>query len=365
MAAGLTRRAALVGGAAAVAGGGAWGLGAWRGGRAYDAMVARLEAPLPEAPSAEELVRYATLAANGHNTQPWRFSAGDGGITIGPDFARRTPVVDPDDHHLWASLGCAAETLRLAARGRGMAGEVAYDPAGEGRIAVDLTSGAAEVDARFAAIPVRQCTRSLYDGAPVAPDMADRLVAAARAAGAEALWVADPARVGRILDLVVEGNTRQIADPAFVAELKQWLRFNPGVAARRGDGLMSAASGNPSLPGWIGAPLFGLVFTAEAENSKYVAQVRSSAGIAVIVAPEDAPRGWVSAGRACQSLMLQATAEGLKCAFLNQATEVPELRAELQRVLAIGEARPSLILRVGRAPAMPRAPRRPVAEVLA
>lgn len=354
----------LVGGAAAVAGGGAWALDAWRGGRAYRAMAARLEAPLPGAPSPAELVRYATLAANGHNAQPWRFRAEAGGLSIHPDFTRRTPVVDPDDHHLWAGLGAAAETLRLAARARGMAGEVAFDPAGEGRIAVDLAPAAAQEGARFAAIPVRQCTRSLYDGSTVAPDMAERLVAAAREAGAVALWIADAARVERILELVVEGNSRQIADPAFVAELKAWIRFNPGMAARRGDGLMSAASGNPSLPAWIGAPLFGLVFTAEAENARYVEQVRSSAGIAAIVAPEDTPRGWAAAGRGCQSLMLQATAEGLKCAFVNQATEVPEMRAELRRVLAIGDARPSLILRIGRAPALPRAPRRPVSEVL-
>ena len=54
-----------------------------------------------------ELVRYATLAANGHNTQPWKFSIKDDGIEILPDYSRRLPIVDPNDRQLWISLGCA------------------------------------------------------------------------------------------------------------------------------------------------------------------------------------------------------------------------------------------------------------------
>ena len=46
-----------------------------------------------------ELVRYATLAANGHNTQPWAFALERDAVTIQPDLARRTPAVDPDNHH--------------------------------------------------------------------------------------------------------------------------------------------------------------------------------------------------------------------------------------------------------------------------
>ena len=55
-----------------------------------------------------DLVRYATLAASSHNTQPWRFKLEPARITILSDLTRRCPAVDPDDHHLYASLGCAA-----------------------------------------------------------------------------------------------------------------------------------------------------------------------------------------------------------------------------------------------------------------
>ena len=62
-------------------------------------------AALAADPELRGLIRYATLAPNGHNAQPWRFRAQDGGIAILPDLTRRTPVVDPDDHHLFVSLG--------------------------------------------------------------------------------------------------------------------------------------------------------------------------------------------------------------------------------------------------------------------
>lgn len=44
-----------------------------------------------------------------------------------PDLSRRCPAVDPDDHHLYGSLGCAAENLLLAARAAGLEGHFSYD----------------------------------------------------------------------------------------------------------------------------------------------------------------------------------------------------------------------------------------------
>jgi len=65
-----------------------------------------------------EFVRYATLAPSSHNTQCWRFRLERDRITIQPDFSRRCPAVDPDDHHLFVSLGCATEPYTGRARAR-------------------------------------------------------------------------------------------------------------------------------------------------------------------------------------------------------------------------------------------------------
>jgi hypothetical protein len=74
-----------------------------------------------------ELVRYATLAPSSHNTQCWRFALQDQRITILPDLARRCPAVDPDNHHLYVSLGAAAENLAQAALAHGLMATAAYE----------------------------------------------------------------------------------------------------------------------------------------------------------------------------------------------------------------------------------------------
>jgi hypothetical protein len=155
-----------------------------------------------------------------------------------------------------------------------------------------------------------------------------------------------------------------MADPAFIAELKTWLRFNPAAAMTPGDGLYSAASGNPALPDWLGPRIFDRVFTTAAENEKYARQIGSSSGVAVFVAARDDPEHWVQAGRACQRFALQATALGLKTAHINQPVEVAGLRADLAALVGLPGRRPDIVMRFGRAPAMPMSPRRPVDAVM-
>jgi hypothetical protein len=334
---------------------------------AYDDVAAAERAPLSPTPEERELVRYATLAASGHNTQPWRFRLRDGGLDIEPDFTRRTPVVDPDDHHLYASLGAAAETLAIAARARGTSADAAFVPDGDGRVAVDLRPGATppREEARlFEAIPERQSTRSDYDGRPAAVNAIDRMVAAAALHGVELIYLSHPTRVEQLCELIVDGNAAQMDDPAFVEELKSWLRFSAKDALAHRDGLYGPCAGNPRLPHWLGEMIFPLVFRKKSETDKLVRQIRSSSGLMVLVAEEDGPAGFVAAGRAYQRAALQATADRLRLAFVNQAVEVPAQRARLRDLLGLGDRRPNLVLRVGHAPPMPRSLRRPVEEVV-
>ena len=115
---------------------------------------------------------------------------------------------------------------------------------------------------------------------------------------------------------------------------------------------------------WLGPTVFDLFFRKSAEHDKLAEQVRSSAGMAVFVAASDDREGWIGAGRTYQRFALCATVEGLKNAFINQAVEVPEVRGALQTLLNLGDRRPSLLVRFGWGPAMPRSLRRPVRDVL-
>lgn len=357
----MKRRDVLIGGGslAAVAAGGVYAGRKQMGSASdYDAVTTATRANLPEMLEMRDLIRYATLAPNGHNAQPWLFRIGENRIDILPDFTRRTPVVDPDDHHLFVSLGCAAENLALASAARGRPGTTVFDPASDGSIAFDFAAGRPVTTPLFDAIPRRQSTRAEFDGRPVSTADLQTLASATVMPGVDCILLTDRPQIDRVRDLVVSGNSTQMADPAFMRELRSWLRFNPRQAAEAGDGLYSVASGNPMLPSWIGLSAFDWLVTAKSENDKYAAQLRSSSGVAVFVAAKEDREHWVLVGRACQRFALQATALGLRHAFVNQPVEVPSLRPDLAALVGMPGRRPDIVMRFGYGPDLPFSARR-------
>ena len=364
----MDRRNVLIGGGALVlAGAGATYASMRQMGsmEAFNASVATTRAHLAENPEVRHLIRYATLSANSHNTQPWRFKVADGSIQILPDFTRRIPVVDPDDHHIFASLGCAAENLAIAAGARKRSGDLTFSAADGGSIIVRLGSGSAPETALFDAIPLRQSTRSVYDGRAASAADITLLASAAKLPGVDVVLITERADIDRLRDLIIAANTAQMADPAFTRELKSWLRFNPRQAMVRGDGLFSVLTGNPIGPSWVGPTMFEWFFNAASENDKIRKQMDSSAGVAIFVSAAANPENWILAGRASQRFALQATALGLKHAFLNQPVEVASFRPALAALAGLPGRRPDLVMRFGYGAALPYSARRPVAAVLA
>ncbi len=330
----------------------------------YEEVAKQLRLPLAVQPNDRELIRYATLAANGHNTQPWKFRVRGGSFEILPDFTRRTSVVDPDDHHLFASLGCAAENLMIACTSANRTSELRFDSAENGKVVVDTVAGGEDRSSLFEAITKRQSTRTDYDGRSVSTTDLAVLSSASQIPGVATILITDRMQMNRIRDLVIAGNSLQMEDKGFVDELKHWIRFNPNDAMGKRDGLFGASSGNPALPSWLGRRMFDLLFQKNAENDKYARQIDGSAGIAVFVGEKDDPEHWVQAGRACQRFALQATALGLKQAYINQPVEVLKLRPELAALVGTPKRRPNIIMRFGYGPTMPMSLRRPVDAVL-
>jgi hypothetical protein len=310
-----------------------------------------------------ELVRCASLAASSHNTQCWRFVLEDDAILVQPDPARRCPAVDPDDHHLYASLGCATENLVQAARAQGLVPDVTVAESGVVRVA--LAPGDPVPSPLFDAIAERQCSRTEYDGRPV-PDASLRLLAdAGTAPGVRVLLMTDREDLQHILGFVKEASAQQVGDAGFVEELKRWIRFNEQETERTCDGLSFRCTGHPPTAPWLGRLLFGFYFTKGAESEKLARQLLSSAGVAIFVSDENDRQHWVEAGRAYQRFALQATALGVRHAFVNQPVEVPSVRTAFAAWLGVGRRRPDLMVRFGFGPAMPRSLRRPVESVLA
>ncbi len=335
-------------------------------------------APLPEAGSApsalagslpapaltRELVRLATLAPSSHNTQCWTFRPVAGGLRIEPDLARRCPVVDPDEHHLQVSLGCATENLVHAALAHGLAAEVQVGADGAVEVGLAPTRLPSRTSPLFQAIFQRQCTRGDYDGQPLSAEELRLLQAAGSGPGVNLILLTDRPAMERVLEHIVAANTAQMSDAAFVAELTSWIRFGASEAVERGDGLYAAATGNPTMPRWLGTRLMGLVYRPKSENERIVRQVRNAAGLAVFVGAVADRAHWVEVGRRYERFALQATALGIRNAFLNQPVEVGALRPAFSQALGLAGQRPDLVVRFGRGPTLPMSLRRPVADAM-
>jgi hypothetical protein len=261
------------------------------------------------------------------------------------------------------SLGCAAENLVQAALAHGLKADVAFDAARQA-VQVRLEPTSAVASPLFQAIPERQCTRGEYDTKPLTHDELALLERSGSSDRVRLLLLTEKDAIEKVLEYVVQGNTAQMNDPAFVSELKAWIRFSGSDAVRRGDGLFAASSGNPAVPAWLGNLMFGLFFTPKSENDKYARHLRSSAGVAVFVGQVEDKAHWVEVGRAYERFALQAAALGIRNAFVNQPVEVASLRPQFAGSVGLGDRRPDLVVRFGRGPKLPVSLRRPVPSVL-
>lgn len=310
-----------------------------------------------------ELIRYATLAASSHNTQPWKFRVRQDCITVLPDFSRRCPAVDPDDSHLFKSLGCAAENIVHAAAAQGYSADVRFDPGEEGVVVLlnpVATMGATDL---YRAITKRQCVKTAYDGTPLGVPELEALKKAGAGQNVRTLMLSE-AQNNAVVDYVTRGNVAQLTDRAFRGELVSWLRFNPGQALSMGDGLYVRTSGQPTLPTWFAKWIIGLVLTTKGQAAADANNLRSSAGVAVFVSSHDDKPAWVEAGRAYQRFALQATALNVRTAFINQPIEVRALRPQFESWLKLDREHAQLMVRFAHGPTAPFSLRRPIDDVI-
>ena len=311
-----------------------------------------------------ELVRLACLTANSHNTQPWKFRLAANSLTIIPDFSRRTPIVDPDDHHLFASLGCAVENIVQAAPELGLAPSVELPADLQVGITIGLEAAITGPSPLARMIHLRQSTRADFDGKPIANEDLKALEAAAAGGKTNLTLLTSPEDIGRFAKLIADATMSQMQNSAFVTELKNWIRFSYGQALNTRDGLFSLCSGNPALPGPVGRVLLGYVATAASESQRYEKQVKAASGIAIFSSAEDNPQHWFEAGRGYQRFALEATRLGLKHSFVNQPVEVSAFHADLLKAAGRADGRADLVVRFGYGPEMPRSLRRPVEAVI-
>ena len=310
------------------------------------------------------LVKQAVKAPSGHKTQPWKFHRDGSVVEIHPDFDRKLPVVDPDNRELFVSLGCAAENFCLAAQTKGYKSAVSVGD--KGVITVSLAEEAGvKPSPLFNQIDARQTNRSVYNGEEIALDVLKKLQSIRSEKGISVHYYARQTKqFNDIEQYVLQGNTNQMQNEAFKAELKSWMRFNKKHQDQTLDGLSYAVFGAPNVPRWMAEPIMSMAINAKTQNKADREKIASASHLVLFTTRENSRCEWVDLGRTLQRFLLTATELGIAHAYLNQPNEQPEIAAEMAKTLDLDGEYPTILLRIGYGKQQAYSKRRPVEDVI-
>ncbi len=305
------------------------------------------------------------LAPSGHNTQPWLFRLHGDELELHADRSRALPVVDPHDRELTIACGAALSHLRIAARHLAHSANVTLLPELEepdllARVRLDEGDRPTEEEeALFRAIPERRTTRLVFEDRRPPEELAS---AFRRDADEEGAWlhVVDDRQRTQVVEMIAEGDRRQMSDKRFRRELAAWMHPN---RSRSGDGMRGYSFGLGDLVSEATPHVIRRFDVGKRQAATDEELVQNSPLLVVLGTSTDEPSDWLSAGQALGRLLLRAQHAGVTASFMNQPNEVEELRP---RVLeAIGrEGFSQLVVRMGYGPRVEHSPRRPLAEVL-
>ena len=314
-----------------------------------------------------ELIRYATLAPSGHNTQPWIFSIVENTIRVYPDYSRKLSVADPDNRELFISLGCAIENLLIAARHVGLEGHIEYNPqwdSTESLVVVFSPVRNSASNILFDAIPKRHTNRRPFNLLPISVKEFKKLDLIPLEDGISKILITDRKDFMPVIEMATAATKAQWEKDGFKKELSNWLRFNDAEIARSKDGLTVHALNKTSVPGWLGRMFLRFFADGDSEAAKEADLLKSASALMLLVSDKDDKNAWVDLGRSFERLALAATALNIMHAHHNQPCEVPEVKLELASHLSVGDAYPQLLVRLGYTKPMPHSPRRPVEDVI-
>jgi nitroreductase len=336
------------------------------------------------------ILRYAILAPSSHNTQPWKFAVGDDRIDLYADESRWLKVADADKRELFISVGCALENLLVAAEHFNLGYSVDYAPQTANELhaaTVTFSANGARSSFRpavlFDAITVRHTHHGSYQGRPIPEETLSEC---------QSLCVEDRLRLDlsddeetkrKVDDVVVHGDTLVFANPAFRDELAYWIgqgvfgtswlmsKLGQLVVRHINMGRSQAKKDSQLL---MSSPVFGLISEACIANERRATNGSPAPRAFTCELPKTGCSGvnsgrnnrtsQVKTGQLYERVALLAASLGIWTQPMSQILEVPELKAEVARLIPQREHTPLHPFRMGYAEREKKhTPRRPLEEV--
>ena len=304
------------------------------------------------------LVYYARLAPSTHNSQPWKFVAGSSHIDVFADEGRWLRAMDPDRRELHVSLGCAIESLRIAADFGGWGSMTEYFPVPDdatlvARVRIAFAGPKREESAAdlLRHMVTRHTSHRLFEAArPVADSDRSRLYKCFQIGDVSLHFLND--RLA--LDSLAAVEAR--ADAALLARAD----YRTELARSIGDGML----GMPWLLSKMAQLAVGHLSMADPGKHSNAERLASAPLVALLTTHQDRRIDQVQAGEAFMRIALVAEAHDIRVQPMSQVFEVAEARAELARLFALGDRVSQHLFRLGHAtPETGPSARRPIKDI--
>ena len=313
-------------------------------------------------PGPSAVVAAGVLAANPHNSQPWRFRLDGPAIELKLDERRGLGPVDPFLRQMWLGTGCALENMVVGAAGLGR--PVQAITVAKGALAARLVPGAAAA-ARpelLDHISRRHTNRGPYlRDVPVPRPILDQLAAlTSHAATRVELFGRDEPRGRDLAASLVDATSALTADTTFMRASDAWFRQTPREEAQHRDGTSLRCAGLPAWKRTLAAlgPRTGERANHEAWLDLTRRQHLGTTAVLGAISVRDVGdrEQLLEAGRLWQRIQLAATAHGLGFQPLDHLLELADRERQLgvtptaePRLSRLTEAgwRPALTFRLG------------------
>jgi nitroreductase len=321
---------------------------------------------LPDNETVRAVIALAVRAPSIHNSQPWRWVAGERSLHLFTDSHRQLPATDPEGRDLLVSCGAALHHARVGFAAAGWATTVHRlpNPAQPDHLAAVECFPRVATDediALAAAIPRRRTDRRRFSSWPVPMDLLDTLTERAAKQGAILIPITDPDDRSQLTSAIIEAARQQEADPAYAIELAAWA--GRSFAATEG----VPAANTPCAPTRYGDTVMR-AFPYGALPVESESWEDDAGELLVLGTSSDDRVSQLRAGEALSAVLLAATDLHLATCPLSQPLEIGTTRAHLRDRVLDGAASPQMVLRIGWASTanepLPPTPRRAIDDVL-
>ena len=308
------------------------------------------------------LIATAARAPSVHNTQPWRFRAGDYAIDLYAD-PRRKLRMDRDGREMVISCGAALFGLRLAVRSLGYLPIVEPFPDPPrlrllARVRIGKAAPMTPLERQMLeALPHRHTHRGAFAPGPLPAGLLSGLQHDALAEGATLALIDRSLAYQRLADITSAADRQQRRDLAVREETERWSR-NADDPAR--DGVPAAAfpAGTRREPGRLSQRDFDLGRSLGLLST----EGPPPAATAVLLTVGDRRADWLRAGQALQRVLAHAAVKWVFASLHTQPLENASIRTLIRDRLSLPGA-PQMVMQLGVSHSARSTARRPPEEL--